>query len=179
MKVSVEASPAGLREGHLDRVRISCSQCSVQGLPIRDIDVVAEKPWLNLYRLWDENRLGLLAFESLTPSCKVTVEDANSMLSKVKGISRYDVQFVHGEVRAQARFKGIPVGAALHVSLDHSSYPGLEAVLDTITVGGIPLPGWLLGKVHRQTLILYPIPDFPGRILIRHVTTDNGELIIN
>lgn len=63
--------------------------------------------------------------------------------------------------------------------LNDSAYSRVDAVLESISLGGIPLPGWLLGKAHRQTLWTYPIPDFPGRLLIHQVTIQNGQILIS
>jgi hypothetical protein len=58
-------------------------------------------------------------------------------------------------------------------------YPTLTAVLEQIRLAHIPLPGWVIGKAYRQNLPLYPIPSFPGRILIHRVTAENDHLIIS
>ncbi len=179
LKVSVDAIPAELVEGRLIRVRLTCDMCTINGLQIKRLEVVLEKPWFNLYRLWDEGRLGLLAFESLEPSCIIRAEDVQTLLSEMKGLRGVSVQFNEGYVRVRAHYKNMPIRARAHIVLNTSDYPGLDAVLDTLSLGGVPLPGWLLGKAHRQTLWLYPLPDFPGRILINHVTAQNGEMIIS
>jgi len=179
LAVTVQASPQGLLDGHLDRVQLSCAQCSVKGLPLRQVDVVIEKPWLNLYRLWDENRLGLLAFESLKPSFRIEAADLPPLLAKVRGLTDANVQFKEGRVLVRARYQGIPLAAQAHVLIQVSKYPSLDAILDRISIAHIPLPGWILGKAHYQSLLLYPVPDFPGQILVNHVSIEDGELLIS
>ena len=180
VKVSAEAAPAELAEGRLRRLRIACGPCEVDGVRVQRMDVIVEKPWINLYRLWDEDRLGLLAFESIQPVLEIKAEDAAARLSKVKGLSRIDVQFSGRRARVRARYREIPAGAVVRLTLDPSApYPSLRATLRTITLGGVPLPGWLLGKTHRQVLPLYPIPSFPGRIQVNSVQLNDGVLKIN
>lgn len=179
LAVKVASTPQGLREGRLDRVVLSCDGCSVKGLAIEHLEVIAEKPWINLYRLWDEGRLGLLAFESLRPSCVVQASGALALLNRVKKIESPEVRFSKGRVEARARYAGIPVRATAEVSVSASRYPGLDAVLKWVWVGGVPLPGWLLGKAHHQTLALYSLPDFPGRILIQNIRIDNNQITIS
>jgi hypothetical protein len=177
--VSVEASPTEMQEGRLRRVRVTCSPCSFQGGKVEKAEVVVERPWLNLYRLWDEHRLGLLAFESLKPTLLVKAEDAQSRLAAVKGFEDPQVQMVGGKLRVTARYKGHPVAATVYVTVDNSRYAHLDAILDSFSVEGIPLPGWILGKAHRQSLWLYPIPDFPGKIIVNHVSIENGNFLVS
>ena len=177
--VSIEATPEELQEGRLHRVRATCSPCSFQGARIEKAEVVIEKPWLNLYRLWDENRLGLMAFESLKPTLEVTAEDAKARLASVKELQDSDVQMLGGKLIVRGRYKGIPVSAMAHVTVDNSRYAHLDAILDSLSVEGILLPGWVLGKAHHQTLWIYPIPDFPGKILVNHVALENGRMNID
>jgi len=179
LTVSIEATPARLQEGRLDRVRISCGPCWIKGLQVQKAEVIAEKPWLNMYRLWDENRLGLLGFESLKPSLAVTAADIQTRLSDVKGLRDLDVQLADDKIRLHGRFCGIPLGVVAHAVVDNSRYARLEAVVDRISLGGIPFPGWVLGKAYRQPLWLYPIPNFPGRIVVNQVTIDHGILRIS
>jgi hypothetical protein len=179
VKVVVEATPAELKEGRLRRVQVTCAPCTYQGARIEKAEVVVEKPWLNLYRLWDENRLGLMAFESLKPTLQVTAADALSKLSAVKGLTNLDVQMVAGKLIVRGHYKGISVAAIAHVSVDNSRYAHLDAILDRISVAGIPLPGWILGKAHHQSLWLYPIPDFPGHILVDQVQIENNAILIS
>jgi len=178
-KVSVEATPPGLQEGRFTRVQVTCSGCSVQKIPIYEVNVVVEKPWFNLYRLWDENRLGLMAFESFKATIRLRAEDVQSRLADAKGLRDAQVQFTDEKIRVRGRYQGFPVGLTAHMVVDHSRYSRVVVVLDRITLAGIPLPGWLLGKASRQILWTYPIPDFPGRILIDRVTIQNGEILIS
>ena len=177
--VRVESTPAGLREGRPARVEISCSGCTVQKIPLHEVKVVVEKPWLNLYRLWDENRLGLMAFESLQATIQLRAEDIKVRLANVKGLRDPDVQFADDKIRLSGRYQGIPVGLVAHIVVDNSHYSRVVVILDRIRLGGIPLPGWLLGKASRQILWTYPIPNFPGRILVHHVRIENGEILIS
>jgi hypothetical protein len=74
----------------------------------------------------------------------------------------------------------IPLTAAARIELQRSgSYPSVSAVLESFKAGPIPLPTWLLGQARRQTLPLYPVPGFPGRIEINSVTLQDGILKIN
>src|SRR5439155_1789622 len=98
-----------------------------------------------------------------------------SRLSTIKELRDARVDFAGGRVQVHGRYKGIPVSATASVNLDTTDYAHLDAVLDRITIAGVPLPGWILGKVHRQTLWLYPVPNFPGKILVNQVTIDNGR----
>jgi len=178
-KVSVEATPEGLQEGRLTRVQVTCSGCSVQKIPIYEVNLVVEKPWFNLYRLWDENRLGLMAFESLHATIRLRAEDVKSRLADVKGLRDAEVQFADDKVRLRGRYHGIPVGLTAHIVVDNSRYSQVVVILDRITLAGVPLPGWLLGKASRQILWTYPIPDFPGRILVDRIRIQNGEMLIS
>ena len=179
LAVKAESVPSGLPEGRLTRVTITCGACSVQKIPLRDVRVVVEKPWFNLYRLWDENRLGLLAFESLKAGVRVKAEDVQTRLADVKGLKDPAVRFADDKIRVQGRYQGVPVGLTAHIVVDPSRYSRVVVVLDRLTVAGIPLPGWLLGKASRQVLWTYPIPDFPGRILIDRVSIRNGEILVS
>jgi hypothetical protein len=179
LAVKTESVPASLQEGRLTRVTITCDACSVQKIPLRDIRVVVEKPWFNLYRLWDEDRLGLMAFESLKAGVRVKAEDVQMRLTDVKGLKDASVQFADDKIRVRGRYQGIPVGLSAHIVVDHSRYSRVVVVLDRITLAGLPLPGWLLGKASRQILWTYPIPDFPGKILIDRVVIRNGEILIS
>lgn len=160
IKVTVVASPEGLRSGHLERVTISLDGCRIKGVPVAG-EVIAEKPWINLYRLWDEQRLGLLAFESLHPSVRLRAADVQDRLKEVRGLTEGEVLFSNGSIRVRGRFRGIPVGASVHLEVDRTRYPGVTAVLDRVSLFGVPLPGWLIGKAHRQTLWTYPLPRLP------------------
>jgi hypothetical protein len=57
--VTAVAQPDQLVEGRFERIRMICSPCRVDGVRVQKLDVTLEKPRLNLYRLWDEGRLGL------------------------------------------------------------------------------------------------------------------------
>jgi len=177
LKVTVEGEPSGLQEGRANRVRILCHDCSVQKIPLHEVEVVVDKPWFNLYRLWDENRLGLMAFESLKPTIQLRAQDVAWRLAGVKGLRDPEVLFAEDKILLRGRYRGIPVGLAAHIVVDNSRYSRVVVVLDRITLAGIPLPGWLLGKASRQILWTYPTPDFPGRILIEHVSIQNGEIL--
>ncbi len=177
--VSVEALPAELAEGRLQQVRVSCSPCWIQRTRIEKAEVKLQKPWLNLYRLWDEHRPGLLAFESLKPTCEVLQGDLTTRLSLVKELRDARVELSGGKVHVYGRYKGIPVGATVSTTLDNTDYAHLDAVLERVTIAGVPLPGWILGKAHRQTLCLYPVPDFPGQIVVNQIIIDKGRLLIS
>jgi hypothetical protein len=179
LAVTVEASSQGLQEGRLERVHVTCTECTVKGLQIHALEIVAVKPWLNLYRLWDENRLGILGFESLKPTGSVAAADTQSLLTTVKGLQAVETQFRDGKIRVHARYRGWRVGATVHLEITNGPNAALNAVLDNVSIAGIPLPGWLLGKAHRQILWLYATPDFAGKILVDHVTLDQGQLRVN
>lgn len=179
LTVSVEATPAQLKTGHLERIHLTCSPCLAQGARVEKVDVVIEKPWLNLYRLWDEDRLGLLALESIHPILEIRTEDVQRRLEEVKGLGPVDVQFSDGKVRLRTSWKGIPLGAVVRVDLKTSAYPRLTATLERISLANIPLPGWLLGKAHKQILYLDPAPSFPAHIDIHQVTLEENRLTLS
>lgn len=178
LTVLVDATPEGLPQGRLEQVLINCKSCSIQGVPIDALTVLVDKPWLNLYRLWDDHTLGLLAFKTLTPTLTLRAEPLQAWLSERHLLENPTVEMADGHLRVAGHAAGIPVAAQAHVEFIPGLYPRLAAVLDAITVAGVHLPGWLIGKAHRQELILYPIPDFPGQIAIGAVILKNGTLTV-
>ena len=70
--VTVHAEKQGLREGRLEQILVSCKGCQIQGVKVPELDLLMESPWLNLYRLWDENAIGLLAFDSIRARIRIT-----------------------------------------------------------------------------------------------------------
>ena len=64
LKVSVQSTPAGLREGRLDTMAATCTGCQIKGVTVHSFALDINHPWINLYCLWDEDRIGLLAFKS-------------------------------------------------------------------------------------------------------------------
>jgi hypothetical protein len=50
--------------------------------------------------------------------------------------------------------------------------------LERVRVAGVPIPGWIFGKVSRQALPLDPIPSFPVRLDIHSVVLENNLLKI-
>ena len=137
------------------------------------------KPWINLYNLWDQDRIGLLAFESVGAQVVLSAEELKVPLSRLRGLQDGQVEFTGGKIIVRARFHGMQVRAVAHAELHLAgAHPYLEATLDRISIAGIPLPGWILGKAYRQTLWLEPQPSFPGRIKITHLTLDHNLLTI-
>jgi hypothetical protein len=179
LMISVEATPEGLREGHLGKITATCEDCQVQGVRVPSAKVVITHPWINLYNLWDQDRIGFLAFESVGAKVVLSADELKEPLSKIRGVQGAQVEFTDGKIKVGARLHGIPVRAVVHTDLVLSGdHPYLEAVLDRISIAGVPLPGWIIGKASRQTLWLEPQPSFPGRVLISRVTLDHNQLIL-
>lgn len=176
--IDLEGTQDEFQKGRAVRARIRGGPWILRDLPIAQAEVVLTKPWFNLYRLWDENQLGLLAFESIKPTVQINAVDVQNLLAKkVKGLEDIHVNFTGGKVQVRARFHGLPLGATARVEIE-SSPPCLVATVSTLKAAGIPVPGWLFGKIHRQTVPLDPIPSFPGHILIQQVVLENDVLKI-
>src|SRR5256885_6556947 len=132
-----------------------------------------------LVRLGDESGWGLAGSELGNPGWDLGQGDLSLWVSTVKEGRDRQGEVAGGKVRVHGRYKGIPVGATAVIDLDNSDYAHVDAVLDYVTIAGIPFPGWMLGKAHRQTLWLYPVPNFPGQILVHQITIDNGRLLLS
>ncbi len=179
IEVSVQASSQGLREGRLSRLTASCSDCVVEGVKVPRLRVVLFKPWLNLYRLWDEDRLGLMALDSIGASLELPAEALETRLSTIKGIEAVRVEFQNGQVIARARWHGLSLQAAVRLELVLAGpHPHLKATLKSVRLAGVPLPGWVLGKASRQRLWFDPQPSFPGRILLSRIQLQNNTLTV-
>ncbi len=169
LEVTVEATPDQLREGRPESVQIT----------VPHITLVLRRPRFNLYRLWDESRLGLLGFDAMEPSLEIDAREFERRLRDVKGLESPEVHFTDGGVVVSARFRGIPVRARARVEFSPGRYPMASAVLESLSVAHVPLPAFILGKARRQILPLYPIPDFPGAISIHHITLRDDRLTIS
>lgn len=179
LKVSVRSTPQGLVDGHLEEITASCEGCQVQGVTVPSATLVVTKPWLNLYNLWDQDRIGFLAFESVGARLVLSADALREPLSKVRGVQDAHVEFADGKIRVRAKVRGIRVGAVAHTDLVLSGkHPYVDATLDWISIASIPIPGWIIGKAYRQTLWLEPQPSFPGWVRISHLTLDNQQLIL-
>lgn len=180
LTVTAKATPEGLAEGRLTRLKVSCGPCRIKGLRLQKADLTLENPRLNLYRLWDEKRLGLLGFEVLRPVLLLAAPDLVERLSTEKHLANVRVQFTASQARIEAQYKNEPIQAVAQVQLQPSGkYPTLNAQLKSVSFRNIPLPGWLIGKARTQSLPLYPVATFPGRIQIDSVQLENDVLKIN
>ena len=77
------------------------------------------------------------------------------------------------------RFHGVPIAVVARPDIILTGHPRAEATLERISIAGIPLPGWIIGKAYRQTLWLEPQPSFPGRVDVskhhgRSASADRG-----
>ena len=77
-------------------------------MSVRSVTLMLSKPWINLYRLWDEDRIGLLAFDSASAKLIVTADAVRAPLLKVRGITDPQVDFSGGKIKIHARFNGFP-----------------------------------------------------------------------
>jgi len=178
LTIQVEATPAGLREGHLEKITARCEGCQVQGVTVQSAQLVMVKPWINLYSLWDMDRIGLLAFESVGTHLVVTADEAAAPLSRIQGVKDAQVDFSDGRIHVGARIHGIPVRAVARAEIILTGHPCARATLETVSIAGIPLPGWIIGKASRQTLWLDPQPSFPGRVAVSRISLEHNQLVL-
>jgi len=178
LRVAVQSTPSGLREGRLERIIATCENCQVQGMTVHALELDIRRPWVNLYRLWDEDKIGLLAFESAHARLVLTEKDVIVPLSKIKGVTDPQVEFIDGKIKVRAHVHGIPVKAVVYPDILLIGQRRASATLETISLGGIPLPGWVIGTAHHQTLWFDPQPSFPGKILETRVSADHQKLIL-
>lgn len=66
--LSFTGTPEDWRRGRFPGMVIEGQSCNINGLPVSRLRVEATSLWLNLYRVWGQKRLGLLAVSSLQPS---------------------------------------------------------------------------------------------------------------
>ncbi len=176
--VTVHAERREMREGRLEQILASCKGCQIQGVTVPEIDVLMESPWINLYRLWDENAIGLLAFDSIHARVRITEAELAAPLAKVRGFSDARVELMDGKIKVSGKFHGIPVAAVACPYIILTGHPRAEAILERIYIAGIPLPGWIIGKAYHQTLWFEPQPSFPGRVDVSKITVQEHQLIL-
>ncbi len=176
-KVVILATPEQLREGRMALARLHLQNGTVQGIALPPIDAEITEARLNLYRLYDRHEPGLLSFGSLHVSTQISARQVEEELnSRVKGLSKAQAHFKNGTVGVHARLHGIPLSAWARVAIKNEK---LVATITWLRVAGVPIPGFLFGKVHIQSVPLYPIPSFPGRIDIRNLHLDNDLLTLS
>lgn len=176
--VQIVGEPKEWKRGHFAEIRITGGPVIIRDVPIRLLDLQLREVWLNLYQLWDHQAPGLLAFESLAPKVVVTAEDLQALLAKrAKGVENLTLQFVDRKVKAKARYKRIPLEVRASLGLVGNP-PHLEAYAERASIAKIPLPLFILAKARRQAVPLDPVPSFPGRLVIRHVTLAENTLTI-
>lgn len=166
------------RRGRFPHIHLEGRSCVIRGLPVTRYELEANDLWLNLYRVWDEQKLGLLAFSSLEPRLEIQAGDVEVVLQqRAKGLKEVHVHFDKGHILLGGRWRSLRLSLRGHVEV----LPGrdLVAVTDSVSVGAIALPGWFFGKLSRYAVPLYPIPSFPGRILIHQVRLDQDRMEVN
>lgn len=177
--VTISGSPSDWPRGRIERAEVSGTAWKIRGFPIARAHLRLDHVWLNLYRLWDQNKPGLLALGSLSPEVEVRASDLEAMLKdRVHSLDAVHVHFQGGEVTVQVVLKGWPLSAAGRVEL-RDSPRRLVARLESVRVRGVPIPGWLFGALHLQQIPLDPVPSFPVALRIRDVTLDNDVLQVH
>jgi hypothetical protein len=178
LKVQVDSSSADLTRGRITKATISGGPWMVRDLPLARGEIVAEKVWLNLYHVWDHNGLGLMAFERLTPKATIKADDVEALLKrKAKGVRDPQVRFEKGKVLLKLSLHGIPLAARARVDIEQGR--ALYLVTEHLSIGPVPLPGFLFGKIHRYAVPLEPIHSFPGTLNIKTVRIEDGVIQIN
>jgi len=89
------------------------------------------------------------------------------------------VEFEGGKVEVHGRYKGIPVGATATIDLDNSDYAHVDAVLDYVTIAGIPLPGLDTRESPPANPLALSRPQFPRPNHGQSITVENGRLLVS
>ena len=168
-----------LRRGHIDYVEIKGGPWMIRGIPVAHADVFVDNAWINLYRVWDEQAIGLLAAKNLHAHIEVDGNALQAALqSKIKGISDFKIQFADQGALATARWRHIPLQLSVGLSLREGP-SRLVAILREIKIMHLPVPALILGKLHAYQVPLTPISTFPVTLEIHKIETEHNTLKIS
>ena len=177
-QIILRGSPSELRRGMISSMMIEGKEWTIKQIPIAQANVRLSGVRLNLYRLYDQGRAGIMAVHTVAPELTINARDLEkALLQHVIGLHEPHITFTQGRAEAEGLYRGLPIRVTATLKLEQSPRR-LVATLKNFSIHGVPIPGWFLGMAYRQTLPLDPTPDFPATIAIQSVTLDGDVLHI-
>ncbi len=175
-EVMVSGDEAALKRGRIDHLSIKGGPWTIRGIPVAAGNIQLRDARFNLYALWDGQGIGLVDFSAAMPCLNVSANQlVHYLQTKQRKLSDVTIDMHNGHLLAAARRSGWRVAVELRMAVE-SDRQHLGMMLDRFSVGSISLPGWVLGRAHRQRVSLVPDAAIPGRIEVGEVHADAGLL---
>jgi 4-amino-4-deoxy-L-arabinose transferase-like glycosyltransferase len=170
-------SPASARKGFFKSVRIQCDRLDYRGLILENVSIEGRDVQVNLPRLLQDREIHFLRVGDLWPSLELQAEHLAAYLrKKAKWLEDPRVEMSDSLI-LRGKAGGIPLNASVAAVLSPDRRSVLVA-LDSLRVGGIPLPLFLVRPFVRKSFSLESSKDLPFSVGVESLDIKDGRVVV-